>query len=472
MPASGYTGVTNFLSNTQYRAFGALKHTTYGNNVQLNLSYNSRMQIGQYQASGSNFTTGATMTYYDDGRTNTAFDLSDSRFDRKYEFDFSARLKEAYSGVEAHGQAAPPLNQANSPYRQTYIYDQYNNVTSRSGRAWTNNDGDAASYTNDNKRGGYTYDWAGNIGFAGNGYYNYDAADRPSGFVSQQNWQVFPNWSSSHPNGPALETTDSFDGAGQVVKHTERTRTDLSNEADDGYIAYYLTDITTTTYYVHSSVLGGKTIEELDQNGVKTKGYVYSGGARVATQNVWSGGSSIQIESTNPVTGGVTTTDASGSYAGRQEPDPLGRDLTSPPDPTIALDPIGVSSKMNSPMYIEYQGNWTGEMESGMAQYESYVAERTAAYVYNVTKREFLHALFDLARTGDNKFYDKMQKVLTKNPNFMISINGEWTAGRDAADALDGAMAKLPGNPQNIHSVDLKKQITVTRLQRLCEFYV
>ena len=31
MPATGYTGVTNFLSNTQYRAFGAMKHATYGN---------------------------------------------------------------------------------------------------------------------------------------------------------------------------------------------------------------------------------------------------------------------------------------------------------------------------------------------------------------------------------------------------------------------------------------------------------
>jgi hypothetical protein len=56
-------------------------------------------KIGQYQVSGfqSPFgTMGATKGYYDDGRTNTAYDLNDSRFDRKYEFDFAARLKEAY----------------------------------------------------------------------------------------------------------------------------------------------------------------------------------------------------------------------------------------------------------------------------------------------------------------------------------------------------------------------------------------
>jgi hypothetical protein len=149
------------------------------------------------------------------------------------------------------------------------------------------------------------------------------------------------------------------------------------------------------------------------------------------------------------VTGAAIVTDANGSSATRQEPDPLGRELSQAPDPTVVLDPLA-SSKFNDPMPIEYAPNWTGEMQRGMAQYESYVSERTAAYIYNANKREFLNALFDLARTGDNKFYDKMQTILTKNPNFLISINGEWTAGRDAASALDGAMAKLPGNPLGI----------------------
>ena len=436
MPASGYTGVTNFLSNTQYRAFGALKHATYGNSAaQLNLTYNTRMQIGQYQLIGSNFTAGATMNYYDDGRTNTAFDLSDSRFDRKYEFDFSARLKEAYSGVEAHGASAPPLNQANSPYRQSYSYDQYNNVTSRSGRVWTSNDGDTATYTDDNKRAGYIYDWAGNVGYTADGGYNYDAAGRPSGFASQQNWQVYPNWASNHPNGPALETTDSFDGAGEVVKHTEHARTDLSTQYEDGYIAYYMTESTTSTFYVHSAVLGGKTIAELDQNGVKTKGYVYSGGARIATQHVSGSTNSTSFESTNPVTGAVTTTDANGTSASRQEPDPLGRDLTTLPDPNIVLDPIGVSSKMNSPMYIEYQGNWTGEMESGMAQYVDTMEMVEAHYAYERWLKAS-NANPDL-KNATNADYNIWQNILNKNPNVGIVAGKKTLWGSEAADYLE-----------------------------------
>ena len=46
----------------------------------------------------------------------------------------------------------------------------------------------------------------------------------------------------------------------------------------------YMSDTTTTTYYIHSTVLGGKTIAELNANGGKTKGYVYSGGGRIVHQ--------------------------------------------------------------------------------------------------------------------------------------------------------------------------------------------
>jgi YD repeat-containing protein len=263
MPASGYTGVSSFLSNTQYRATGAIKHATYGNGVQVDLSYNSRMQIGQYQLSSSNFTAGATMTYHDDGRTNTAFDLSDSRFDRKYEFDFSARLKEAYSGVEAHGAVAPPLNQANSPYRQSYVYDAWNNATSRTGRIWSvQTESETASYGSDNKHDGWTYDAAGNATFTGysDGTRTYDAAGRPVTFTSGQNWQVYPNWPSAHPNAPVLETEDTFDGSGQVVKHVDHVRHDDSQGDLNGTnIVYAMSETTTSTYLLHSTVLGGRT---------------------------------------------------------------------------------------------------------------------------------------------------------------------------------------------------------------------
>lgn len=447
MPASGYNGVTNFLSNAQYRASGAMKHATYGNSVQVDLTYNSRLQIGQYQVSGFQSpygTMGATMSYYDDGRTNTAYDLNDSRFDRKYEFDFSARLKEAYSGVEAHGQPPPPPIQANSPYRQSYTYDQWNNVTLRTGRIWsTQNEYDSASYGADNKRQGWGYDAAGNATWTGysDGTRTYDAAGRPATFTSWQTWQIYPNWPGNHPDAPALETQDTFDGTGQVVKHISTSRKDASYDPGYGLI-YVFDESTTTTYYVHSTVLGGKTIAELDQSGVLAKGYVYAGGARVATE----AGGSVQIESTNPVTGATVLTDVNGNGAGRQEPDPLGRELAQAPDPTVVVDPLA-SSKWNDPMPIEASwGPSQGYLDANAA-WDAQMGQQTWLYQtdYFKHKNEFINAVV-------NQNFGEAAQILAKNPNFFIEMNGTMTAGQAAADALNTALAKLPGDPLGLAS--------------------
>ena len=239
MPASGYDGVTSFLSNPSYRATGAIKHATYGNGVQLNVTYNSRMQIGQYQVSSANFNVGATMSLLRRWPHEHGIRPQRCRFDRKYEFDFSARLKEAYSGVEAHGAPPPSLNQANSPYRQSYTYDEWNNATSRTGRIWAvQTESDTASYGSDNKNGNWTYDAAGNATFTGyqDGWRIYDAAGRPVTFTSGQNWQVYPNWPSGHPDAPALETQDTFDGTDRwsstSIMCGTMTHTPISPERD------------------------------------------------------------------------------------------------------------------------------------------------------------------------------------------------------------------------------------------------
>lgn len=435
MPASGYNGVTNFLSNMKYRATGAMKQITYGNGPRLDLSYNPRLQIGQYQVTGlyawsggPAVTMGATMSYYNDGRTNTAFDLNDSRFDRKYEFDFSARLKEAYSGVEAHGAPPPPLAQADSPYRQTYSYDEWNNATLRTGRIWSaQNEYDAASYGSDNKRGGTNYDAAGNATWTNNeGWRTYDAAGRPVSFTSAQNWQIYSNWPSGHPDAPALETQETFDATGQVVKHVHHTRQDNTYDIGNGNLVYYMSDTTITTYSLHSTVLGGQTITHLDQNGNKMNGYVYAGGERMATQTISGSSNSVLIETTNPVTGATVLMDANGNNAIRQEPDPLGRDLSVAPGPTVVVDPIG-NSKWNEPMPVEYAPYWTGELETGMAAYVNTMDMVMARESY----KRWLKS--ELTSNRDRKIWEE---ILNRNPNVGIVKGEETLWGRDAADFL------------------------------------
>jgi YD repeat-containing protein len=432
MPASGYTGVTNFLSNVQYRAFGGMKHATYGNSVQVDLTYNSRMQIGQYQASGFHdyygapYSMGATMSYYADGRTNTAFDLNDSKFDRKYEFDFSARLKEAYTGVEAHGQ---PPSQANGPYRQSYSYDEFNDVLSRSGKVWTNYEVENASYTSDNKHLYWGYDSAGNVLSTNDGEYTYDAAARPVTYTSGQWWQMYPNWPSNHPDAPALETIDTFDGSGQLAKHVSTTRTDQSWVDEWDNIHYLMSEGTATKYYVHSTALGGKTIAEVGSNGVIGDRFVYFGGARIATQHNYGYSTPAEIGMTNPVTGAAITTDANASYPARQEPDPLGRDLVTPPEQGLVSDPVSGVLK-DRWMPIEYTGGQTDEVNIGMAIYLDAMQMVMAREAY----KRWLNV--DQSEKTKNAEYDTWTNILNKNPNVGIVAGKDTLWGKSAADFL------------------------------------
>ena len=99
--------------------------------------------------------TPLTMTwnydYYADGRVNHAYDLKDNRFDRKLDYDDKGRLKEAYTGLEARGQA--PTQPANSPFRQTFDYDEWSHMKERSGRLWKQAlVGENSTYTNESPK--------------------------------------------------------------------------------------------------------------------------------------------------------------------------------------------------------------------------------------------------------------------------------------------------------------------------------
>jgi hypothetical protein len=98
------------------------------------------------------------------------------------------------------------------------------------------------------------YDNAGNALTTFDGTYTYDAASRPVTFTSNQTWKVYPDWPLNPPDGPSLETQNTFDGSGQIAKHVNHTRTDQSIDYGDGNFYYSLGEATTTTYYVHSTV--------------------------------------------------------------------------------------------------------------------------------------------------------------------------------------------------------------------------
>jgi len=144
-----------------------------------------------------------------------------------------------------------------------------------------------------------------------------------------------------------------FDGSGQIAKHVSHTRTDQSSDSEYG-VNYWVNDDTTTTYYVHSSVLGGKTIVELNQNGTKTSGYVYfrrRAGRDTAHQRFLQHDRDELHESSNRQRHQHR---CKCLFTPReQEPDPLGRDLTNPPDPMLVSEPLGNSLLKDRAMPIE-----------------------------------------------------------------------------------------------------------------------
>ncbi|MCA1590676.1 MAG: hypothetical protein LC734_09895, partial [Acidobacteria bacterium] len=74
--------------------------------------------------------------YYTDGSLKYVQDAINPVFDRLNIYDHQGRISEAKSGAEAQGgTAASPLYQT-LPYRQSYNYDAFGNLTTRTHLNW------------------------------------------------------------------------------------------------------------------------------------------------------------------------------------------------------------------------------------------------------------------------------------------------------------------------------------------------
>lgn len=301
-----YIEISQYASNLKYRAWGALKSLTYGNQMTLEHQFNQRLQLTQYLVGNQTLPSGAPPTsetrlmssnfqYYADGNLRFASDNLGNVFDRAYAYDQVGGASEAYSGSEA----LDFLNGTNSgtatgPYRQSFQHDAFGNMTSHTSRFWsqsalTTN----LSYTNNRRQdAGITYDANGNLTQDADLQYTYDAAGR--------NASIF--------NAATSKTiTPVYDGDSQVVHRTEVEGTTT--------IANF--------FQLRSTVLGGKVITELDSAGQKKMGYIYCNGKLIARQEPnW-----VTWQHDNPFTGtrGISNRDGHGGV--EVEPDALGVDM-------------------------------------------------------------------------------------------------------------------------------------------------
>ncbi|HEY2961020.1 MAG TPA: hypothetical protein VGJ37_01290, partial [Pyrinomonadaceae bacterium] len=315
---NGSGGISaQILTGLQYRAWGALKHANYGDGPQVNVTYNARLQPTRYELSNvylspliypGYYTVGSENEYYSDGRLRYARDLQDGNFDRAFAFDHAGRLKEAYTGREARG--LPPSNPADSPYRQSYSYDVWNNMA-RTGRHWTASVSDTPTYTN-NRRSDWGYDAAGNVTSrdAGQRTHAYDAAGQQRSFYENE----INSFGGGHWASHQYTIDQTYDGDGRAGKHVESRYSEDENGVVEDYVE--------TRYQLRSSILGGALIVEIDNWGNRWQGHVYAGGELLADYYNSAPYTFTALQHRNPTTGQWVKNGA------RTELDPLGADMS------------------------------------------------------------------------------------------------------------------------------------------------
>ena len=315
---TSYPNITSFISSIQYRAWGRAKSIAYGNGVTENTEFNERLQPTEYELvnlrniiDNSTYTDQVTFDYHDDGRLFHAFYATGiTKFDRKYEWDFAGRIKEAYSGREAHDQS--PLNPRDNPYRQSFQYDAFGNMTSRSGYLWrTAIPTDSGTYTN-NRRADLGYDQAGTLVWTENSAAGLDSTG--------QRTYSFTTQTDEFPAGARMFNSDiwhKLDGDGWLRERTEHRYIEQTiNEEFDS------TEDTVTQHYLWSTVLGS-IVAEFDENDVLTTAFVYAG-KRIAALEITPSTSIVRFRNVNPETGTTYKTDYTGKGGRSEEFDRLG----------------------------------------------------------------------------------------------------------------------------------------------------
>jgi YD repeat-containing protein len=297
-----------FINSVSYRAWGGPRQTIYGNGRVESFTYNARLAATHYEIpAGGGFTTAASVDYqyYDDGRLKYSHNLRDSRLDRRYEYDHLGRLVKGLSGAEARGE--PATN--DRPYNETATYDAFNHLNLRISQHWSrlHEFSSTDTYSN-NRRVGWTYDADGNWLSGAGRQHTYDAAGR----TSSTSWSSGGNFS------------DFFDGDGERVKATGTYG---------------------VTYYLRSTILGGKVVEELNSSGAKEHSLIYAWDRVVGHD--WGNGS-VSIMQTDPAGVSITSNSTQSSFVGSfSELDPWGAEVFSE-DPYL-VDPNFSGGRGESP---------------------------------------------------------------------------------------------------------------------------
>jgi hypothetical protein len=282
---TSFGGITNYMNTYEFRAWGAVKHMEYGSGREANLTYNTRQQPSHLllnsMSDPSEKTYDREYEYYADGRLKLVDELhmrwlNADVYDRLFTYDHQGRVKDAKSGIEAHGQTETDLLYL--PYRQNYTYNALGNLTSRSSKLWNYGNWNF-NYTFSNNRAafhGYDDDGRETLAGIGGSSFSFDAAGSMHKTWKAQNYETF-----RHTDGNNLE-----------AKRVQRVWDDSEEEWGSWE----------TVYLLYSSVLK-YFVTEATSSGKKKFTYVLGDGTVIARQ---------AVESDNDEHVGWKHTDASG----------------------------------------------------------------------------------------------------------------------------------------------------------------
>ena len=315
MTGANYAGVTSYINSISYRAFGAVKTMSSGNGRTLSTAYDDRLRLTKWDIAnvlGYNYTYNNTFFNELSARVSYAQNIYDATLDRSYQYDQVGRLVVSHSGAEARAHAfTGQWGTQDGPFSQGYDYDVWGNITSRAGWGGWN-----ASYTAGfNNKNQMTV----NPGLGTT--MQYDAA----GNMTNDGWQTFTyDATGAQVQAPSYGVWQGHDGDGLRVQNTE-------NGA--------------TTYYLHSTVLGGQVVAELNGSGSWSRGYVYAGEQLVALQE---GG--VYWAHQDPLVKSQRLTDVSGNVVAGIELDPWGAETNR-----------SWNGSMQPHRFTSYERNITGD---------------------------------------------------------------------------------------------------------------
>ncbi len=377
-----------------------------GSSSQTNFTYDQSLRPTSYKLTAGTASYTWNYQYSADGNVRMVSDVANDHFDKAFAYDHAGRMIEAYSGREARGlQPASPT--PDSPYRQSFAYNAFNQHVRETGRIWQRPlSGQTFTYLN-NRRQDLLYDAEGHVIADAQGSHIFDAAGERSLATAGE----VGGGETGHPLKPAEEGSMTHDADGRPGKSISITRTEtlvgLGPQTS-------LAENTETIYYLRSTVLGGYVVGELDAQGQKRKQYIYAAGERLAEHWTNNGSHTINWQHRNPLTDSWISVDARSLFSFRTEVDAHSRETGLEPPTILPNEPPPPPTR--SPSYLEMQGGPTLEAELGQQFYEEV----------------YVNKIFESGNGPGQGGYDRLRIILEAH----LQAGGTFLLGLDRLNAL------------------------------------